>query len=193
MITIIDYKAGNIRSVENALKRLNAPYIVSNDAKSIMRAEKIIFPGVGSAGDAMKRLNDFGLVDVISSCTCPFLGICLGMQLLYEYSEEDDTELLGIFPGRVKLLPSTEKVPHMGWNNVATRKDSLLTKDISPDDYFYFVHSYYAPRNQFTVGTTDYAVPFSSVVQKDNFFGTQFHPEKSAESGEKLLKNFISL
>jgi len=193
MITIIDYKAGNIRSVENALNRLGSPYIVTSNPEDVMNAEKVIFPGVGSAGDAISNLNKLGLLDAIKNCTCPFLGICLGMQLLYERLEESDVPGLGIIQGTVKLFPSVKKVPHLGWNTLMLNQDSVLTKGITEDDYFFFIHSYYAPITEYSIGITDYILQFSSVVQKDNFFGTQFHPEKSGVAGEKVLMNFISI
>ena len=210
-VVIIDYNSGNIQSVRNALDKLNVSYKVSSNPEEIRNADKIIFPGVGRAKAAMEELNKRGLVEVIQNFKKPFLGICLGLQLLAEYSEEGNTKCLGIIPGNVKLFYTpTEstigqsylqngggttskklKVPQIGWNKVNINKPSPITKGISNNEYFYFVNSYAMPINKYTIGQTEYGIPFSAIIQKDNFYATQFHPEKSGEIGQKILKNFI--
>jgi len=157
-----------------------------------MNAPKVIFPGVGEAGSAMRYLTERGLDKTILSLKQPVLGICLGMQLMCRYSEEGDTNCLGIFESDVKLFPPAEKIPHMGWNNFLTLKGDLF-KGISADDDVYYVHSYYSEICSSTTATCDYVLPFSASMQKDNFYATQFHPEKSAEVGERILKNFLEL
>lgn len=192
MIAIIDYNAGNVGSVKNALDRLGYPYIITDDSNEIKQADKVIFPGVGEASTAMKYLKQRDLDQLIMTLQQPFLGICLGMQLMCKSSEEGNTECLGIFDTTVKLFPKTEKVPHMGWNNLA-RIEGNLFKDIQPTDDVYFVHSYYAEICQHTSSQCNYIFPFSAALQKDNFYGTQFHPEKSAGIGEQILLNFLEL
>lgn len=193
MITIIDYNSGNIASVQNALKKLGVRYKLSSNPDDIANAEKVIFPGVGRASYAMKQLNQRGLIKVIKNLKVPFLGICLGLQLLSDFSEEDDTSCLSIIPGKVKKFGSDLRVPEIGWNKVSIRKSSPLFEDIDDNNYFYFVNSYYFNSDEFAVGTTYYGCEFSSVVQKNNFYATQFHPEKSGEVGLKLLFNFCKL
>jgi len=192
MIAIIKYNAGNIMSVSNALTRLGYESVITDDPETIFKAGKVIFPGVGEAGSAMKYLEDKGLDKIIQLLTQPVLGICLGLQLMCRYSEEGDTRCLGIFNSDVRLFPSVDKVPHMGWNNFFSVKGSLF-KSVSPDEDVYYVHSYYPEISSATVAVCDYILPFSTAMQKDNFFGTQFHPEKSAAPGEKILKNFLEL
>lgn len=192
MIAIIKYNAGNIMSVQNALERLGYACIITDDATTILTAEKVIFPGVGEASTAMKYLKERGLDMVIKSVTQPFLGICLGLQLMCNKTEEGNTACLGIFNTDVKLFPPNEKVPHMGWNNFASVKGALF-HNIKNEDDVYYVHSYYADLNNDTVAVCDYINPFSAALQKDNFFATQFHPEKSAGIGEQILKNFLKL
>lgn len=192
MIAIIKYNAGNIRSVKNALDQLNADSIVTDDPDEIRTAEKIIFPGVGEASTAMKYLKEKQLDQLIKNLKQPFLGICLGQQLMCEYSEEGDTKCLGIFKERVKKFQPKGKVPHMGWNNF-TEVKSPLFEGINPQEDMYFVHSYYVEVGKDTIAKTDYIIPFSSALQKDNFYAVQFHPEKSADAGERLLKNFLEL
>jgi len=157
-----------------------------------MNAEKVIFPGVGEAGTAMQYLRERELDKTIRSLKQPVLAICLGLQLMCKHSEEADTECLGIFDTDVKLFPPVDKIPHMGWNNFLTMKGDLF-KGISPNDDVYYVHSYYAEISSSTVATCDYILPFSAAMVKDNFFATQFHPEKSAGIGEKIMKNFLEL
>lgn len=191
MIAVIDYGAGNIASVANALRRLDVPYEVTADPDRASRADKIIFPGQGRAGPAMKHLTASGIREVIEDFPKPFLGICLGLQVMAHHSAEDDTTCLGLIPGTVKRFPETVKIPQIGWNRVALMKPSPLTETIPDNSYFYFVHSYYydAPA-EYLVGRTEYGVSFASIVQKDNFYATQFHPEKSGTIGMQLLRNF---
>lgn len=205
-VVIIDYNAGNIRSVENALKRLNVVPVITADKQLIRHADKVIFPGVGEAATTMSFLQERGLDVLIKSLTQPVLGICLGMQLMCRYSEEGATNCLGIFDTEVKRFESLrheDKVPHMGWNTIynlqnnmkivdgGMKPGSCLFKGVADNSYVYFVHSYYVPVNDYTVATTDYIQPFSAAIQKDNFFATQFHPEKSGSIGEQILKNFL--
>ena len=195
MIGIIDYEAGNIASVTNALSRLNVEYSVTNNLDELDTCQGLIFPGVGHAYSAMKSLEDHHLVDWMRNTEKPLLGICLGMQLLYEESEEGPCRGLGIIPGKLKKFDSSKgKVPHMGWNTFdSIRKESHLLDGLSQHDFFYYVHSYYAPVNEYSIATCDYITPFASVVSKNNFYGVQFHPEKSGKPGEILLRNFLSL
>jgi glutamine amidotransferase len=192
MIAIVKYNAGNIMSVSNAVRRLGYECIITDDHDILKNAEKVILPGVGEAGSAMSYLKKNGLDKTILSLTNPILGICLGLQLLCQFSEESATECLGIFPARVKLFPPSDKIPHMGWNNFMTMKGDLF-KGISLNDDVYYVHSYYAEISSCTIATCEYIVPFSAAMQSDNFFATQFHPEKSARVGEKILTNFLEL
>lgn len=192
MIAIVKYNAGNIRSVINALDRLGVSSVLTDDPDELRASDKVIFPGVGEAGTAMKYLKERGLDHVMRSLKQPFLGICLGMQLMCAHSEEKDTECLGIFQEKVKKFPPKGLVPHIGWNNFSRQKGTLL-EGINEVDNFYFVHSYYAEIGSRTIGETDYLIPFTSALQKDNFYGVQFHPEKSADSGKKILENFLRI
>lgn len=192
MIAIIDYGAGNLHSVENALNRLGAVYCVTQDLGQIKAASKVILPGVGSAEPAMQKLNAFGLDKLIPELTQPVLGICLGLQLMCRYSAEGNVQGLGIFDTEVKEFPPLEKVPHMGWNNLTGTKGDLF-KEVNQGDDFYFVHSYYAAPCVQTIAFSDYILPFSAALQNQNFWATQFHPEKSGAVGERLLKNFLQL
>ena len=192
MIAIIQYNAGNITSVENAVKRLGYPCKVTGDIEEIRQAEKVIFPGVGEAGSAISYLRERGLDKVIQSLVQPVLGICLGLQLMCEQSEEGNTQCLGIFHTTVKRFPAKGVIPHMGWNNLSTM-NSLLFEGVNREDDFYFVHSYYAGLCEETIATCNYLLPFSAAMQKDNFFATQFHPEKSGSVGEQLLYNFLKM
>lgn len=193
-IAIIDYNAGNVQSVLFALERLGVEAELADDHDAIRSAEKVVFPGVGEANSTMAYLKERGLDDLIRSLTQPVLGICLGMQLLCEHSEENDTPCLGIIPQKVvRFRPlKGEKVPHMGWNNIRNLKNGLFSPDLERD-YVYFVHSYYAEIGPYTSATTDYILPFSSALRKDNFYATQFHPEKSGKAGEAILRNFLAL
>ncbi len=192
MIAIIKYNAGNIQSVQNALNRLGVESVITDDKTTILNADKVIFPGVGEASSAMNYLKQRELDKVIRSIKQPFLGICLGLQLMCKYSEEGNTDCLGIFDTKVKLFPPKLKVPHIGWNNFKTSEGNLF-KGIESSEDFYFVHSYYAELCEETIAVTDYINPISAALQKNNFYATQFHPEKSASVGEKLLKTFIEL
>jgi glutamine amidotransferase len=192
MIAIVKYNAGNIKSVQNALVRLGFDSIITDDPAELLNADKVIFPGVGEAGSAMKYLKKRGLDQTIISLKQPVLGICLGLQLMCRYSEEGDTECLGIFDTDVKLFPPVDKIPHMGWNNFFTMKGDLY-KGIALEDDVYYVHSYYPEISAYTSATCDYILPFSASMQSGNFFATQFHPEKSAGIGEKILHNFLEL
>lgn len=192
MIAIIDYNAGNTRSVKNAFDRLGYQTMVTNDGDIISSADKVIFPGVGEAGSAMKYLREHDLDLVIKSLTQPFLGICLGLQLMCQSSEEGDTRGLGVYDTHVSKFPPTRLVPHMGWNTLTDLKGPLF-KGIGENIDLYFVHSYYAGLSGQTIATCAYIFPFSAALQRDNFFAVQFHPEKSADAGERILKNFLAL
>ena len=192
MIAIIDYDAGNVKSVQNALKKLGFEAVITSDIEKIKNADKVIFPGVGEASSAMKKLKERGLDTIIPNLKQPVLGICLGMQLMCNASEEGNTKALGIFDCEVKLFPNSDIVPHMGWNNVAEMKGKLL-ENISETNNFYFVHSYYAEVGERTTSVCDYITPFSATLEKDNFYAAQFHPEKSGDAGFKLLENFLNL
>ena len=193
MITVIKYNAGNIKSLAFALQRLGVDFQVSGEPDKIRNAEKVIFPGVGEASTTMKYLRENRLDTTIRQLTQPVLGICLGMQLLCKHSEENDTECLGIFDEPVKRIPALNglKVPHMGWNKLHSGKDWLA--ELPSDSYAYFVHSYYVPLNGNTSLSCSYGVEISAALQKNNFYALQFHPEKSAAIGEKILKTFLSL
>lgn len=195
-IAIIKYNAGNVLSVQNAFKRLNVETIITDDKRTILSADKIIFPGVGEAGTAMKHLHDLGLDIYIQRLQQPILGICLGMQLMCAHSEESDTEGLNIFNGidvkRFVPEKTSQKVPHMGWNNIYDLKGKLFDEQMEKE-FAYFVHSYYVPLNEYTIATTNYILPFSAAMNKDNFYATQFHPEKSGGVGEEILRNFLEL
>lgn len=191
MIAILKYNAGNIMSVKNALTRLGYESIITDDPDELVNSDKVIFPGVGEASTAMKYLRERGLDKTIISLTRPVLGICLGMQLMCSHSEEGDTNCLGIFDTEVKKFPAVDKIPHMGWNNFLTLKGSLF-KDIVLTDNVYYVHSYYTEISSCTSATCDYILPFSAAMEFENFYATQFHPEKSAGIGEIILKNFLN-
>ncbi|MEX0602388.1 MAG: imidazole glycerol phosphate synthase subunit HisH [Bacteroidota bacterium] len=192
MTGIIDYGAGNIRSVSNALSRLSVKHFVSDRIDDLCRATRLILPGVGEARQAMDSLTRRGLPDWLRTVDVPFLGICLGMQLLFENSEERQTPCLGLLPGTIIRFPRSDlKVPHMGWNQVQHTPDNPLFTGIRQNESFYFVHSYLAPQVSATTGTTTYGVTFTSAVQYRQYFGVQFHPEKSGPPGLKLLENFI--
>jgi len=196
LIGIIEYGAGNIRSVSNALTRLDVRYFISNDRLELDKADKLIFPGVGEARSAMDNLIRVGLTDWLKKVNVPFLGICLGMQLLFDRTTERNTDCLGLLAGTNEQFDSRQsalKVPHMGWNQVRHKDNCPLFEGIATGEHFYFVHSYYAPLISATVGTTDYGVQFTSALHKRNYYGVQFHPEKSGKIGLQLLKNFIEL
>ena len=192
---IVKYNAGNIQSVLYAMERIGATAVVTDDHALIRGADRVIFPGVGEASTAMNYLRARGLDKVLRELKQPVLGICLGMQLMCAHSEENDTECLGIFAEPVKkFLPGASglKVPQIGWNKVTDTR-SRIFENIPDGSYFYFVHSYYAASGEHTIGTSNYTLPYSAALHRDNFYGVQFHPEKSAAAGEQLLKNFIAL
>lgn len=197
-LVIIKYNAGNIQSVLYALERIGVEALVTDDEALIKSADKVIFPGVGEASTAMSYLKERGLDTIIKNLTQPVLGICLGMQLMCAYSEENDTDCLGIFEEHVKkfnpdsINQSNLKVPQIGWNTIADLKSPLFA-GIKENSYCYFVHGYYAAKGEHTIATTDYVLPYSAALHKNNFYGVQFHPEKSATIGEQILKNFIKL
>ena len=190
-LAIVKYNAGNIQSVLYALERIGREAVVTDDAAILRSADKVIFPGVGEASTAMDYLRERGLDELIRGLKQPVLGICLGMQLMCSYSEENDTACLGIFAERVKKFGSGElKVPQIGWNNIYELKTALF-EGVPDQSYCYFVHGYYAALGEHTIARTDYVQPYSSALHKDNFYGVQFHPEKSAQVGERILQNFI--
>jgi len=191
-LVIIKYNAGNIQSVLYALERIGVAATVTDDHSAIKAADKVIFPGVGEASTAMNYLAERGLDDLIKNLTQPVLGICLGMQLMCKYSEENDTTCLGIFDTQVKKFTGNLKIPQIGWNTVENITEPIFI-GIKTDPYCYFVHSYYAELCKETAAVTEYGVRFSSALQKNNFYGVQFHPEKSALVGEQILQNFINL
>lgn len=192
MIAIIKYNGGNVNSVQNALNRLNAESMITDDFAAIKEADKVIFPGVGEASSTMKVLRYKGLDTLIPTLTQPVLGICLGMQLMCKSNEEGNTEGLGIFDINVKRFPSKDIVPHMGWDTISQLKSPLFS-DIKDESDVYFVHSYYCELSKYTSSVCDYILPFSASLHKDNFFATQFHPEKSGKIGQELLHNFLKL
>lgn len=181
-----------MQSVIYALQRLGVTPTLTDDAETLLKADKVIFPGVGEASTTMKYLKERKLDEVIKKIKQPLLGICLGMQLLCKHSEENDTECLGVFDINIKLFPSTGKVPHIGWNNLLNNKGKLFS-GVTDNADVYFVHSYYAEPNNYSIADCDYLVPFSAAIQKDNFYAVQFHTEKSGTTGERILKNFLEL
>ena len=192
-LAVVKYNAGNIQSVSYALERMKVDFEVTSEHEKIKAADKVIFPGVGEASTTMKYLRDTKLDQLIKELRQPVLGICLGMQLLCRHSEENNTDCLGVFDEAVKKFEASSKfkVPHMGWNSLRDTKD-WFDKDLS-GQYVYFVHSFYVPVNANTVATTDYAASFSAAMRKNNFYAVQFHPEKSADAGEQVLKSFLRL
>ena len=201
MIAIIDYDAGNIKSVEKALQKLGADVVITKDAEEILRADKVILPGVGAFGDAMSNLKKYGLDKVIYQVVekgTPFLGICLGLQLLFKRSDETPgVDGLGILKGEILRIPEKDslKIPHMGWNSLHLQNQGRLFQGLPEQSYVYFVHSYYlkAEDEEIVKATTDYSVNIHASVEKDNVFACQFHPEKSSDVGLKILKNFVEL
>lgn len=192
-VAIVKYNAGNIESVKNALNRLSVESVVSNDSEILKAADKVIFPGVGEASTAMEYLRERNLDEVIKSLSQPVLGICLGMQLLCRYSEENDTKCLGLLPYKVRRFKSDAfKIPHMGWNTISSLKGELFAK-VAEHSFVYFVHSFYVENGNETTAFCDYSLKFSAAIQYKNFYAVQFHTEKSGEVGEKILENFINL
>ena len=194
-VAVVKYNAGNIRSVDYALKRLGVEAVITADKEELQSADKVIFPGVGEAETTMNHLMATGLDELIKNLRQPVFGICLGMQLMCRYSEEGEVDCLNIFDVDVKrFVPQKheDKVPHMGWNTIG-QTNSKLFESFTEEEFVYFVHSFYVPTCDFTAATTDYIHPFSAALHKDNFYATQFHPEKSGKTGEKILTNFLNL
>ncbi|MBW0161495.1 MAG: imidazole glycerol phosphate synthase subunit HisH [Sediminibacterium sp. Gen4] len=195
-IVIVKYNAGNIQSVQYALERIGASALVTDDHELIQSADKVIFPGVGEASTAMNYLQSRSLDVLLKGLQQPVLGICLGMQLMCQHSEENDTDCMGIFDEQVKLFQPEKsaglKVPQIGWNMIRDLSTPLF-KDVPENSFCYFVHGYYASKGEHTIATTDYVLPYSAALHRDNFYGVQFHPEKSAVVGEQILKNFLTL
>ena len=191
-IAIINYGAGNIQSILFAIERLGYTAVLTNNPDEIQQADKVIFPGVGEASYAMQKLKESGLDSLIPNLKQPVLGICLGMQLMCNHSEEGNTNGLGIFDANVIRFSNNVKVPQMGWNQIYNLKSSLF-QGINDNEYMYLVHSYYVPNCKEAIATTNYDVEYASALQKDNFYGTQFHPEKSGDVGEQILANFLKL
>lgn len=198
MIAVVDYATGNLRSVADALSRAGAEFTLTADPAVLRRADRVILPGVGEASSAMSKLRERGLDTVIPTLTQPVLGICIGMQLMCLSSEEGDARCMGIFPARVLRLPSVTpggaqlKVPHVGWDTISGLSTPLF-RDLAEDTYIYYVHSFAAEPCAATIATTDYGCPFSAALARNNFFGTQFHPEKSGSAGARILQNFLTL
>ena len=199
MTAIIDYDAGNLRSVEKALQALGEETVITRDRDRILAADRVILPGVGAFGDAMEKLQQYGLDEIIRQVVqkgTPLLGICLGLQLLFEESEESrGVPGLGILKGKIRRIPDTPglKIPHMGWNSLTIRPGTRLFSGLGEEPYVYFVHSYYVPVTAYCIATCDYQCSFAAAICKNNFYGCQFHPEKSAGAGEKIIKNFLDI
>ena len=191
-LVIIDYGAGNIKSVKYALERIGVNAELTNDLAKIETADKVILPGVGEASSAMIELKKYGLDKLIPVLKQPVLGICLGIQLMCKFTEEGNTDCMGIFPIKVKKFSTKLKVPQVGWNNISKLKTSLFN-NVKEDEYVYFVHSFYVPLSEFTIAETIYDKEFSAALQKNNFYACQFHPEKSSDAGQQILKNFVNL
>ncbi|WP_422861269.1 imidazole glycerol phosphate synthase subunit HisH [Flagellimonas sp. W118] len=191
-IVIINYGAGNIQSIKFAIQRLGYEAILNDTVEEIQNADKVIFPGVGEASSAMSKLRLSGLDEIVPQLKQPVLGICLGMQLMCNFSEEGNTKGLGIFDLDVVKFPKSVKVPQIGWNEISSLKSDLFTA-VPEKSHIYLVHSYYAPLGDETIAESEYALSYSAALQKDNFYGTQFHPEKSSVIGERILRNFLEL
>lgn len=193
-IAIIKYNAGNVASVMYALDRIGQKYQWTDDPELIKKADKVIFPGVGEASTAMAYLKEKGLDEVIKGLKQPVLATCIGMQLLCKHSEEGNTNCIGVFDVEVKKFISKDlKIPHVGWNSIVQKGENPLMKGLKEEEFVYFVHSFYAPVNQYTTAVCEYEQPFSAMLQKDNFYAAQFHAEISGKAGEQILKNFLAL
>lgn len=193
-IAIIKYNAGNVASVMYALDRIGQNYQLTDDPEQIKKADKVIFPGVGEASTAMAYLKEKGLDQVIKGLKQPVLATCIGMQLLCKHSEEGNVDCIGVFDVEVKKFISKDlKIPHVGWNSIVKRGENPLMKGLKEEEFVYFVHSFYAPVNQYTTAVCEYEQPFSAMLQKDNFYAAQFHAEISGKAGEQILKNFLAL
>lgn len=193
-IAIIKYNAGNVASVMYALDRIGQKYQLTDDQEEIKKADKVIFPGVGEASTAMAYLKEKGLDEVIKGLKQPVLATCIGMQLLCKHSEEGNTDCIGVFDVEVKKFISKDlKIPHVGWNSIVQKGENPLMKGLKEEEFVYFVHSFYAPVNQYTTAVCEYEQPFSAMLQKDNFYAAQFHAEISGKAGEQILKNFLAL
>jgi glutamine amidotransferase len=192
-VALIDAGGANLGSVRYALRRLGVEATLTGDPRTIRSADRVILPGVSTAAMVMGRLRELGLVDTLRNLDKPLLGVCVGMQLLFEHSEEGDTPCLGLLPGRIAKLQAGDgvRVPHMGWNTLRMRRSASLTRDMDEDGYAYFVHSYAAPVTDDCLASTEHGSPFAAIVQRGNVAGAQFHPERSATAGAKLLKNFL--
>lgn len=195
MIAVIDVSGNNLTSLTNSLSNLGYSYVLTHNARDIQKATHVILPGVGAASYGMNALQEYGLDEILQEVKQPLLGICLGMQLLLDYSEEGDIECLGLIPGNAKRLPRQEHfpVPHMGWNQLNWCQNTPLFDGLNTEEYVYFVHSYALTKNQYTLASCDYIEEFAAIINKRNIYGMQFHPEKSAGTGMTLLKNFLSL
>lgn len=191
-LAIIDYGSGNIKSVKYALERMGVNAELTNNLVKIEKADKVILPGVGEASSAMIELKKYGLDKLIPALKQPVLGICLGIQLMCKFTEEGNTDCMGIFPIKVKKFSAKLKVPQVGWNNISKLKACLFNQ-VKENEYVYFVHSFYAPLSEYTIAQTTYDKEFSAALQKDNFYACQFHPEKSSDAGQQILKNFVNL
>ncbi len=191
-VAVLRYNAGNVKSLSFALNRLGVNPTITDDPSLLMSADKVIFPGQGEASTAMEYLRRKGLDRVLIDLKQPFLGVCLGMQLMCKWSEENDTECLGMLPISVKKFDKSNKVPHMGWNSISRLRGPLF-RNISENDFLYFVHSYYVENSDFTVAETEYGITFSAALSKDNFYAIQPHPEKSSDAGMKILENFLKM
>lgn len=194
-LAIIDSGGANIASLRFAIERLGVPSELTTDPQRLRSATHVILPGVGAAADCMGRLRSAGLIETIKELRQPLLGVCVGMQLLFQSSEEGNVDCLGVLPGRVQRFPDRSglPVPHMGWNQLKVLTPTLLMQGIHADDYVYFVHSYAAPMSEFTLASSEYGAPFSAIVQRGNIYGVQFHPERSARVGAIILRNFLSI
>ncbi|MEN8885323.1 MAG: imidazole glycerol phosphate synthase subunit HisH [Winogradskyella sp.] len=191
-LSIVNYGAGNIKSIQFAFQRLGFEAILTDNREDILNSDKVIFPGVGEASSAMLKLKQTGLDQLIPQLKQPVLGICLGMQLMCNHTEEGNTKGLGIFNVNVKRFSNVVKVPQMGWNTISNLKSDLF-KGIREEEYMYLVHSYYAEESKQSIATSNYQLQYASALEKDNFYGVQFHPEKSSKAGEQILKNFLNL